>query len=174
MSRIETGDRLVVSFIDQPESERFRNDDWPYHVALLPPFHIDEDRLDIWQSQLQQIADSTAAFQVEAGEEDYFGRRHNTLGRKLAHSAFRSLHFRLVNAVAGEKNGVNGEFRDDSYGRNFEPHIRQRFSQLLQQGQVLKIASLSEILKIDSGFGKPDLEIIKQYDLRPSRDETAA
>lgn len=174
MSRIESGDRLVVSFIDHPDADRFRSDDWPYHVTLLPRYRVSDDKLDRWHDQLEQIADSTDAFQVEVGEEAYFGRHHNTLGRQLAHSALRSLHFRLLNAVTSEKNGVGGELMEDAVGRDYVPHIKQRFARLIEEGQVLKIASLSEIMKIDSGFGQPDLEIINNYDLKSARDETAA
>ncbi|HET6622366.1 MAG TPA: hypothetical protein VFG56_00325 [Candidatus Saccharimonadales bacterium] len=175
MSRIEAGDRMVVSFVEPVETRTFRADDWPYHVALLPWYRIDDRQLGNWQTQLRRIADTSEAFETEVGEEDYFGKRHNILGRRLAQSAFRSLHYRLFNAVSCEKNGVGGDFASpNEVGKGYDPYIAQRFSQLLEEGQVIRIASLSEIVKIDAGLGEYDLEVVSQHQLKQGKGETAA
>ncbi len=175
MSRPEAGDRLLVSFIDRPDQDGFHGDDWPYHVTLLPWYNVAEAKLENWHQQLEKIAEATTAFEVEVGEEDYFGKHHDVLVRRLALAAFRPLHFRLLNTLTDKKSGFDGALLDDSFvGRDYQPHITQKYTELMSEGQKLSIASISEVVKIESGFGGYDREIIADYPLKEAVDETAA
>lgn len=175
MSKTEAGNRILVSFPFGAPEGQFSSHDLPYHVTLLPWYDLADNQHEQWQENLANIAAVTESFSVKAGEEAYFGKKHDILVRQLSVNAFKALHFRLLNALESDKMQVQGQLRDESIaGKNYRPHITQRYSQLLDEGQELTIGSIAEIVKLDAEEGQPDLEISGQYNLRNSQYETAA
>ncbi len=170
MSRAEVGDRIIVNFVEEPTFERFDSDDWPYHITLLPWYKIDDSKLINWDQRLKEIADSYKPFQAEVGEEDYFGNHRDILVGRLAVESFRPLHYRLLNSLQD----VDGTLRDRSHtGKDFRPHITQRYEALLPKGFELTVAGFSEVMKIDRDADGNSRHIVHNYYFRQS-GETAA
>lgn len=164
MSRAETGDRILVSFIGKPIPKRFDGNDWPYHVTLLPWYEINEENVVDWHRQLESIAAKTKRFSAVISSEDNFGVRHNILVGRLAVSAFRPLHFRLLNTVTND--AIGGSVRDERFmGNGYKPHITQKYEGLLPVGHEITINSFSEVAKISPDEQNNSREVIRTFPL---------
>lgn len=89
---------------------------------------------------------------------------HNILVGRLAVSAFRPLHFRLLNTLTD--GAVGGRLRDERFtGNDYKPHVTQKYEELLPVGHEIVIGSFSEVVKIPNDAQNNSREVVRTFTL---------
>lgn len=159
----KTGDFILVHFIN-PQSigltfER-RRMQWPLHITLIVWFGLPAAaRQDELEARLQEVAGSSAPFDLEIGPVAYFGPKKDVpVNTVLNQSPAHSLHINLKKTL----DTLEVSYQSEQWtGNAFTAHITQHGDAEVEAGTTLRIEDfyLAELLP------KNTCRVVKRYDL---------
>jgi 2'-5' RNA ligase len=160
----KSGDLIIVNLIDNDtySSEPFerKRETWPLHMTLTRWF--DASRLSKPElfNELDQVAQSTAPFDVEVGGLAMFGPDQDVPVNTIVNPGpVKELHMCLLGAL--RHMGVSFE-NEQYFGENYRPHITRSKDKASEAGAIHRIGKFSVFRLVANNY----CELAQEFELK--------
>lgn len=148
---------VIVAFLRLQSEPIFKRTSWPLHLTILGPFFTNHEFM-VLADKMRAVCNEHKPMTLVGKERRKFGRRNDVPATTVERTPeLHQLHTKLLERLSDT---IELKVLEHS-GRNYAPHVSDRMTSKLKQGETITLNSLSLVeLLDDKGIIVANAELI--------------